>query len=193
MAIGDTTEGYGAVSQLLHWGTAVAVAGAWIIGATMEDLPRGAARAGGLDLHATLGLVVVAAVLARLLWRAANPRPDAGSGLMALAARAMHLALYAVMLAVPIAGLADRWARGRGVSVLFGSATLEPPFAIPGGRFWGEVHEAAATLLLALIAIHVAAALWHQVVLRDGLLWRMLPRRPRRWSQAEARSLSSGG
>ncbi|WP_144187082.1 cytochrome b [Elioraea rosea] len=189
MAIGDTTERYGGVSQALHWGTAVVIAGAWILGATMEDLPRGASRAAGLDLHATLGLAVVAAVLARLLWRAANPRPDVGPGLMGLAARGMHLAVYAIMLVVPLSGLADRWARGPGVSVLFGSATLEPPFAIPGGRLWGEVHETAANLLLALIAVHVAAALWHHFVLRDGLLWRMLPRR----SQAEARSLPSAG
>jgi cytochrome b561 len=92
----------------------------------------------------------------------------------------MHLALYAVMLAVPLAGLADRWARGRGVSTFFGMVTLEPPFAIPGGRAWGEVHEIAANLLLVLIALHVAAALWHHVVLKDGLIGRMLPARRQR-------------
>lgn len=175
MAIRDTTERYGAVTQLLHWGTAVLIASAWTLGATMEELPRGPARAAGLDLHATLGLAVIAAVLARLLWRAANPHPSAGQGLLGLPGRAMHLALHGVMLAVPLTGLAAQWGRGRAVSAWFGAVTLSPPAWLPGGRGWGEVHEAAANLLLVLIGLHVAAALFHQLVLRDGLLGRMLP------------------
>jgi cytochrome b561 len=177
MAIRDTAARYGGVSQVLHWGTALMIAVAWTLGTTMETLPRGSARAAGLDLHATLGLAVVAAVLARLSWRAANPRPDMGGGLMALAAKATHLALYAAMLAVPLSGLAAQWGRGRSVSALFGAVMLAPPIAIPGGRLWGEVHEAAANLLLALIGLHVAAALFHHLVLRDGMLRRMLPAR----------------
>lgn len=177
MQIRDTPDRYGPVSQALHWGTAVLIATAWTLGATMEELPRGPARAAGLDLHATLGLAVIAAVLARLLWRAANPRPAAGEGLAGLAARAMHLALYGVMLAVPLSGLAAQWGRGRTVSALFGAVTLPPPAWLPGGRGWGEVHEGAANLLLVLIGLHVAAALFHHLVLRDGLLGRMLPAR----------------
>lgn len=177
MAIRDTAARYGGVSLVLHWGTALLIAVAWILGSTMEDLPRGAARAAGLDLHATLGLAVILAVLARLLWRAANPRPDAGSGLMGLAGKAMHLALYAMMLAVPLSGLAREWARGRSVSALFGGVVLAPPVSLPGGRAWGEVHEVAANLLLVLVGLHVAAALFHHFVLRDGLLRRMLPAR----------------
>ncbi|WP_291298760.1 cytochrome b [Elioraea sp.] len=177
MAIRDTANRYGGVSQALHWGSALLIAAAWTLGVTMEELPRGSARAAGLDLHATLGLLLVGAVLARLLWRAANPKPGQDSGWAGLAARGMHLALYAVMLAVPLAGLADRWARGRGVSVFLGAVTLDAPFTIPGGKAWGEVHEITANLLLVLIALHVAAALFHHLVLRDGLLRRMLPGR----------------
>ncbi|MCU0984007.1 MAG: cytochrome b [Acetobacteraceae bacterium] len=177
MSIHDTTQRYGAVTQVLHWGTAVLIAAAWTLGATMEELPRGPARAAGLDIHATLGLAVIAAVLARLLWRVANPKPSAGEGLLGLAGRAMHLLLYGVMLAVPLSGLAAQWGRGRAVSAWFGAVTLPPPGWLPGGRGWGEVHEGAANVLLVLIGVHVAAALFHQVVLRDGLLWRMLPSR----------------
>lgn len=177
MAIRDTTERYGGVTQALHWATALVIAAAWTLGATMEELPRGPARAAGLDLHATLGLLVVAAVLARLLWRAANPSPAAGEGLGGLAARAMHLALYGVMLAVPLSGLAAQWGRGRGVSAFLGTVTLPPPLWLPGGRAWGEVHEGAANLLLVLIGLHVGAALVHHLVLRDGVLARMLPAR----------------
>ncbi len=177
MAIRDTTERYGAVTQLLHWATAGLIAAAWTLGATMEELPRGPARAAGLDLHATLGLAVIAAVLARLLWRTANPHPASGVGLLAVAAKAMHLALYAAMLAVPLAGLAAQWGRGRAVSAFFGAVVLPPPAWLPGGRAWGEVHEVAANLLLVLIGLHVAAALVHHLLLRDGVMRRMLPAR----------------
>jgi cytochrome b561 len=177
MAILDTTQRYGAVTQVLHWGTAVLIAAAWTLGAAMEELPRGPARAAGLDIHATLGLAVIAAVLARLMWRVANPRPSAGEGLLGLAATATHLALYGAMLAVPLSGLAAQWGRGRAVSALFGTVTLPPPAWLPGGHGWGEVHEVAANLLLVLIGLHVAGAVFHQLVLRDGLLGRMLPAR----------------
>lgn len=175
MAMSGGTQRHDGVSRALHWGSAALIAAAWALGATMEELPRGAPRAAGLDLHATLGLLLVAALLARLVWRAGRPRPDPGAGLMGLAARAMHASLYAVMLVVPLSGLARVWARGRDVSVLFGSVDLAPPFAIPGGGVWGGVHTASAYLLLVLVGLHVAAALWHQFVLRDGLLLRMLP------------------
>ena len=180
MAIRDTTLRYGGVSQVLHWGTAVLIAAAWTLGTIMEDLPRGDARAAGLDLHATFGLMVVAAVLGRLLWRVANPVPDLGTGLLARAAKAMHQALHAAMLAVPLSGLAAQWGRGRSVSALSGSIVLAPPFALPGGRAWGEVHEVAANLLVVLVGLHVAAALFHHLVLRDGTLRRMLPGRDAR-------------
>ena len=52
--------------------------------------------------------------------------------------------------------------------------TTPAPFTIPGGRAWGEVHEALASVMLALIAVHVAAALWHQFILRDRALSRMV-------------------
>jgi cytochrome b561 len=51
---------------------------------------------------------------------------------------------------------------------------------IPGGRLWGEAHEVLANLLLVAIGLHVAAALWHHFVLRDGALARMLPALRRR-------------
>jgi cytochrome b561 len=85
----------------------------------------------------------------------------------------MHWALAILTFAVPLSGLLDRWARGRAVTV-FGGLPLPAPFTIPGGSAWGEVHEALASVMLALIAVHVAAALWHQFILRDRALSRMV-------------------
>ncbi|MCC7426740.1 MAG: cytochrome b/b6 domain-containing protein [Alphaproteobacteria bacterium] len=91
----------------------------------------------------------------------------------------MHLALIFLTVALPLSGLFDRWARGRAVTV-FGGLPLPAPMPIPGGRLWGEAHEVLANLLLAAVALHVVAALWHHLVLRDGSLMAMLPRLRRR-------------
>jgi superoxide oxidase len=114
--------------------------------------------------------------LLRLLWRAVNPKPADPPGTPAWQARAAHVALYAATLAVPLSGILDRWARGRPFA-LFGLVPLPAPFTPPFGRFWGEAHEVLANLLLLVVAAHVAAALRHHLVLRDGVLRRMLPGR----------------
>jgi cytochrome b561 len=180
MTIRDTAAGYGTPTRLLHWGIAALIAAAWLLGTLMEDLlPRGPARQAGLDWHAGLGALVIGLSLLRLLWRAVNPRPADPPDTSPLQARAAHLAhaaLHAATLAVPLAGILDRWARGRPFA-LFGLVPMPAPFTPPFGRFWGEAHELLADLLLVVAAAHAAAALWHHLVLRDGVLRRMLPGR----------------
>jgi superoxide oxidase len=180
MTIRDTAAGYGIPTRLLHWGIAALIAAAWLLGTLMEDLlPRGTARQAGLDWHAGLGALVIGLSLLRLLWRALNPAPTNPPGTPAWQAQAAHLAhvaLYAATLAVPVSGILDRWARGRPFA-LFGLVPMPAPFTPPFGRFWGEAHELLANLLLLVVAAHVAAALWHHLVLRDGVLRRMLPGR----------------
>jgi cytochrome b561 len=178
MTLRDTPAGYGTPTRLLHWGIAALIAAAWLLGTLMEDLPRGPARQAGLDWHAGFGALVIGLSLLRLLWRAVNPALPDPPGTPAWQARAAHLAhiaLYAVTLAVPLSGILDRWARDRPFA-LFGLLPVPPPFTPPFGRFWGEAHEVMANLLLLVVAGHVAAALWHHLVLRDGVLRRMLPR-----------------
>ena len=170
MTILDRPDRFGLPSRLIHWSIAALVALAWVSG----DL-GGAGR----GLHMGLGALVLGLSLLRLLWRALNRAPPAPPGTpdwQARAAVAGHLALYALTLGVPLLGLFDRWARGRPVS-LFGVLPVPAPFTPPFGRLWGEVHEIAANLLLLVVGLHVAAALWHHLVLRDGVLRRMLPGR----------------
>ena len=167
-----------AATRVLHWGAALLVAAAWGVGSTMEEFPRGASRDLAMQLHYSLGLLVLGTAALRVMWRAVAPPPpprDDGSRWQARLAVAMHLALIGLTVALPLSGLFDRWARGRTVTV-FGGWLVSPPFAIPGGRLWGEVHEVLANLLLAAVAAHVAAALWHHFVQGDRSLARMLPR-----------------
>lgn len=165
---------HGAATRAIHWASALLVLSAWAVGSTMEEMPRGATRDLTMQLHYSLGVLVLGLAALRVAWRAAAPtRRTAGPAWQRLAAGAMHLALIGLTVAMPLSGLLDRWARGRPVTV-FGGLPLPAPMPVPGGRAWGEAHEVLANVLLAAVAAHVLAALWHQFVLRDGALSRML-------------------
>lgn len=175
MATMVTVQSHGALTRAIHWGTAFAVLAAWVVGSTMEDIPRGASRDLTMQLHYSLGVLVLGLAALRVAWRSVAPRTrQTGAAWQRMTAQAMHLALLGLTVTVPMTGLLDRWARGRTVTV-FGGLPLPAPFAVPGGRAWGEAHEVLASLMLLLVAAHALAALWHQFVLRDGALWRMLP------------------
>ena len=177
MRIRDSRNDYGPATRALHWGSALLILLAWGLGTLMEDFPR-AMEGQAKSLHFGLGVVVLSLAALRVLWRLVNPHPAPPPGTPSWqdrAGRLAHLALYGLTLAVPLSGLFDRWARGRPVG-LPGGLVLPAPFAVPGGKLWGEVHEVAANLLLVLVGLHVAAALWHHLVLRDNVLRRMTGR-----------------
>lgn len=186
--MGHPSTRYDTVSMLLHWTIGV---GILLVGATElarhELLPKSSAlRATLKAFHEPAGAVLFALIALRLLWRAAHRPPempnDAGPWSKA-AAQLMHFALYAVMIAVPVLGLAMAGARSRPID--FGAWQLVvPPFLGAGrdaAKLLKEVHEIVAQTMLALALLHAAAALWHHHVLRDQTLRRMLPARPYGW------------
>ena len=167
---------YGLLTRAVHWIAAVLVIAAFALGLSTDLWPRGAPRDLALTVHYSLGTLVLALLLVRVLRRLlARPLPDlpGTSRVAAWAATGIHWALYAAMVALPCTGALDRWARGRPLSP-FG-LDLPPPFPVPGGRIWEQVHELIAYALIALALAHAAAALWHHFVLRDSILQRMLP------------------
>ena len=161
-------------TRAIHWATALLALSAWVIGSTMEEFPRGAGRDLVMQVHYSLGVLVLGFAALRVAWRAvAPPPPTEGPAWQHWAAGAMHLALIGLTIGMPLAGQLDRWARGRAMTV-FGGIPLPAPFAVPGDRIWGEAHEVLANLMLAAIAAHVLVALWHQLILRDRAISRML-------------------
>lgn len=168
---------YDLLTQAVHWLSLLAIAAAFVIGLLMEDMPRGPEKTLLVNLHASLGMLVIALTVLRLSWRAIVPTPKtAGPPLLQLAASAMHVALYAAVLAVPLSGILMMAAKGRAFDV-FGLFTV-PPF-MPTDRALGttleEAHEILAYLMLVLVGLHAAAAIVHQAILKDGTLSRMLP------------------
>jgi cytochrome b561 len=167
--------------MFFHWTIAIGIIGVGLIEMGREELPKGsAARAALKAFHEPAGLTILALIGLRILWRLAHRPPAMPAdmrGYEVLAARLMHWALYALMLAVPLLGLATAAAKGHVID--FGVFQVVPPLSgmisKSVGRAIKEMHETAAELILVLAFVHAAAAIWHHYVRRDDVLVRMLP------------------
>lgn len=179
MAWRNTREHYGSVSIALHWLMLLLLAAVYACIELRELYPKGSDPREALKLwHYLLGLSVLVLVLVRLAARlgapvpAIRPEPPAWQRLLAIA---MHAALYALMLGMPIAGWLLLSAEGK-PPVVFGlelPALIATDKALAGTlKYW---HQTVGTAGYYLIALHAAAALFHHYVTRDNTLKRMLP------------------
>jgi cytochrome b561 len=176
---------YHGVSMALHWVLGLALAAMFGVGLYMADLPFSPLRLKLYNWHKWAGVVILSLSLARLLWRLTH-RPPAlprtvEAAMPAWQLRAYHAThglLYALFFAVPLIGWAYSSAAGFSM-VLFGVLPL--PDFVPVDKALAALikpwHEWSAFTLAGLVALHVAAALKHHWVDRDGLLQRMLPGR----------------
>lgn len=179
MPLHNTDSEYGTAAKALHWTIALLVIGLLVMGLTMDGLPTGPGKLEVYNLHKSLGVTVLVLMALRLGWRVSQiqPAPMAGHRQWERAlARAVHYFLYAALLLMPLSGWMMSSAAGRPVS-FFGLFTL--PDLVPKDRdlrgFFGEVHEFLGWSIMSALALHVAGALKHHVIDRDGTLRRMLP------------------
>jgi len=174
---------YDPVARALHW----LVAGLAVIVVALGCAVPGSPRESGsrevlLMLHRSFGLLIIAMILFRGWWRLSHAPPPLPSSLMRLeiwAAHSTHLLLYVFFVVLPLSGYINAAAAGHAVS-FFGIFTI-PPLIAENSRLSqlaNGVHLAGQFLVYALVAMHVAAALMHGLIRRDGVFERMLPRRP---------------
>jgi cytochrome b561 len=182
MQLANSPSRYGALPQLVHWLTALFVICSWLLGNFHDDIPRGPWRAFGLFTHMTLGQCVFVLVLARLVWRYANPPPPPEQTrygkLLEMVATLAHYVLYALLLVVPFLGVILQLKRGHALPI-FGLGEFASPWPAdrPTARTILRVHEFCADALLILAGVHACAALVHHYLFRDRTLIRMLPGR----------------
>lgn len=178
------TACYDPVARAVHWlvaGLAVIVVSlGWAIpGAPRETESRELL----LLLHRSVGLLILALMVFRVFWRLTHPPPPLPAGfprIEALAAHADQALLYLLFLIMPLSGYVNAAAAGHSVS-FFGLVAI-PPLVPENGALSqaaNAVHLAGQFAIYALVGVHVAAALMHRFVRRNGILGRMLPRRRR--------------
>ena len=179
MTVIDDRADYTGIAKLLHWLILVLLVAQFVIAWTMPDIGRGSVPTGLIGWHLSVGVAILAVMIVRLAWRLTHPAPPAPADLapaLATLSRVTHYLLYSVLIVLPILGWANASARGWAVK-LFGVVPL-PALMAKGsalGHSLGDVHATLATVLLAIVALHVAGALYHAVVLKDRTVQRMLP------------------
>lgn len=180
MTQSSSPDRYSIASIALHWVMLILIVGVYAAIEIREYFPRGSEPREALKTwHFMLGLSVLGLVwiriAARLVWNAPQPLDD-GPAWQQVAARATHLALYALMIGMPILGWLILSAEGRTIP-FFGLAL---PALVSGNEQLAkqveEIHELGGTIGYWLIGVHAAASLFHQYVLRDRILMRMMPR-----------------
>jgi cytochrome b561 len=181
MAWLNHAEGYGGLTKAAHWAIVVLFAAQYASGLVMTRLPEGAAMQDALfNWHKTLGLVALAVASLRLWARHAGRLPDWAPGLAEIEKRLVHHAelwLYAGMLLLPVSGFLYVMAGGYGVAF---AGLWELPNPLPRSGWLAAsakwVHVIGGVAVAVALAVHLAVVLRHAVLLRDGLLRRMLPR-----------------
>jgi cytochrome b561 len=176
--------GYTRTAVVLHWLIAACVFAQISLGLWMIGIPKSppGVRAYWFNVHKSIGITLGVLILARLLWRLAHRAPPLPGSLPAwqrIAAKVSHAGLYVCMIVMPVSGY-------------LGSSFTKYPIKYFGYTLphWGwdapplkelmsQVHYATAIVFMALIALHVAAALKHLALDRDGVFQRMWTWPPR--------------
>jgi len=173
-------DGWGPISQLLHWLVVLLILALGTLGLIMGDLPSSPRKLELYQLHKSLGLTLLGLVLLRLAWRwfagvpAALPDQPAWQR---RSAALTHVALYALLLAMPLSGLILTSATGRDWR-WFGWFTVPPITGrnMPLHELGETVHQFLFWVLAALAVLHAFAAFHHHLFRGDATLARMLPR-----------------
>ncbi len=176
---------YDLPSMVLHWLTAIVVTITFILGPggfgrLMHEGVDPATRS-DIVWHESLGIAIFVLTVLRLLWvavRPAAPRFEA-SPLMSLAAKAGHLGLWAMLLVLPLTALLALGSEGHPLTLLGGFRLDAIPFfgttSLGELADWGDVHGLLGDVIMWLAGLHAAAAIYHHVKLKDGVLRSMLP------------------
>lgn len=164
----------------LHWISAAVVLTLWVAGQTIDWFPRGTLRVTARSIHIALGLLCAMLLAFRLSWRASGgsklPTNKGPSGQFAVV---IHKMLYFLLACLLLLGIFAVWVRGDTLFNLFTIPAFDPGNKVLAHRVV-SLHGLGANMLLALAALHAAAAIWHHLGIKDGVLRRMWPSLPQK-------------
>jgi cytochrome b561 len=175
---GTSRAAYSVTARTLHWITAALVLIMLPLGLVIANRWGGSWQDWLYNLHRSIGAVVLIIILVRLGYRLTHqplPLSDEVPQAQRRAATAVHWTLYTLLLVQPLVGWAGSSAYPAPV-IVFG--LFELPMIAPANRALSDqllfVHRSIALAIACLVAIHIAAAIYHHFVRRDGVLMRMV-------------------
>ena len=170
---------YSAVAQGFHWIVAGLVAAQFTLAWLADDLPLGMRKLALLARHKSFGMTILMLSVLRLLWRLFHRPPELPAGMSKperFLARGTHLLFYILLFAMPLTGWMMSSAKNYSVS-WFGRFTW-PNLISPNEQAFDllkSIHETLSDVLLAVVILHIVAALKHHFWNKDDVLIRMLP------------------
>lgn len=170
---------YSSGSKLLHWLIALIVMFMLSVSFFLQDLPKDYIGTGFM-LHKSFGLLVLFLMILRIIWILRSGRPALPESVpiwQQKIARLLHYSLYFFVILMPVCGWILSVSAGR-VPTFFGLFPLPLPFIQPNEQtaaFMSQAHTTIAWIIIALIALHIAAAFKHYFINRDGVFQRMMP------------------
>jgi len=176
--IKNTENHYGIIAKLFHWLIAVAIISLITVGFIMSDMSPSPDKYELYGMHKASGVIVLMLVTLRILWRLSNKavQPPADlPNILKLAAKSGHFLLYVFMLSMPISGILMSYFDGHDISV-FGlfmiPATIDKLPQLAG--LFHQIHVLGIWAFIAVIVLHIGAALYHHFIRRDNVLMRMI-------------------
>jgi len=173
-------ESYTRTAIAFHWLIALLIVCGFSLGWVMTDIPGFTpTKLRYFSWHKWIGVTVFALAVLRILWRAthaAPPMPRRMPLWQRGAAHLVHLLLYVLMIVIPVSGYL--YSSAANIPVVYLGLIPLPRIIAPDPQLkevLKNLHIALNYTLLVLVALHVVAAIKHQLIDRDGLLSRMLP------------------
>lgn len=175
----NTEHSWGAVAKFLHWSIAILILAQFALGWMAVTWRLSPTKLNLFVWHKSIGLLVLLLVILRILWRFANPTPSLPADMPRaerFGAHAAHLALYGLIIALPVSG----WIINSAAKIPFRvfwwfplPAIVAPDKAL--AELAKQIHFGLFIALAAVLVLHVGAALRHHFVKRTDVLTRMLP------------------
>lgn len=170
---------YSRLSIFFHWMIAFLIMGAFALGSIMTDMKISPSKLQYYSWHKWMGVSIFGLVALRLLLRlflGAPAYPVSMKKWETQLANATHIFLYVLMFAVPLSGYF--YTSAAGIPVVYFKLIQLPTIIGPNPELkpiLKELHEVLTTVLLIVVSLHVAAALKHFFIDKDGIFQRMLP------------------
>lgn len=175
----NSSQKWGAISQIFHWGMFAILIGLYSVAYIMQDMAPGDQKWALYGMHKQIGVTMILLIAARVWWRRSNTVPKDLNTVpqwQNMAARGNVYILYVLLFVFPLSGLFMSILGGHDVNYfgLFTIPSITEGKTVASGLLY-KTHIYTSYTLLGFAGLHIAAGLYHHFVLRDTILRRMLP------------------